>query len=251
MRFELIPGGDHSPPAKGCPVPIPKVALGMLAAFVLLASTITPVRANTISLAFAGLDPGPGTDTTWKYAASLTGIVGDTSTIVGGPAHAADLAPDPQLGAADPGPFTGDYFEILDIAGLNVAATMALAVPAGWSLVIETITFNYVPPGPAFTDGALFNVRWSRTGGNLVSDAPLGTFKLVSSLITGTGHTYGGNDHKTSDLSPQSNFGTVTAPTLGGPAIISPLPVAALGGIAMFGLVGGSRLRRTRLVSLW
>jgi len=140
---------------------------------------------------------------------------------------------------------TGDYFVMTDILGLDTAATLALATPAGWSTSVMATTANYLPPGVPASDTAVPNVVWTRTGANITTAGGLGIFSLVSTLHHITLTLYSGNDHDQSGPPgplPRSNYGVVEAPSPTGPDAV-PLPLTASAGMLLLGLV---RQRRTR-----
>lgn len=219
MRFNQLMGGEHGPPR------IPRWACTVLAAFLLLAGTAT-ARADSIFVTLTGLSGPVGGFFTWTYDADLGDATLGGSTLL-----------------------AGDYFGILDIAGVLDIAGMTAATPVGWVLSTPPLTpWSLLGGFPHPADSpAVANVVWTYGGAPVLSDAFLGTFSIITTVGgPPVNHIYGGDDTETGTLLPQTNFGIVGAP---GPfAALVPLPAAVFGGMALFGLIGGTQLRRTRQV---
>ena len=128
MGFLRTSRAEHGPP---------RGPLASLALIVLLMGTASQSSGNTIKVNYSSIAAGPGSNYTWTYNANLEG----SSTIFTGTVNAADSPNVPGT--------TGDYFAITDVPGLDAAATLALATPAGWVTTVESTTDTYAPAPPS------------------------------------------------------------------------------------------------------
>jgi hypothetical protein len=243
MRFYQSSGGEHGPPRN-----VRRSVAAVLVAFVLLVGVSTVAKANTIelSLSTVSFDAGSGF-WAWTYSASVTGATVASSEVI-----------------------AGDYFAILDFGGqtaATIAKTMAGPNPAGWTYATGGHINPLFTPVPfnsgtqtgwsllgglinGFDSAAIANAQWTYDGtaGTFVNDSLLGSFTVWSTIgrpPPGPLHVYGGDDTEVATGNPKSNFATVSAPGAFGPTPV-PLPAAGFAGMALFGLIGGKRLRQAR-----
>ncbi len=135
---------------------------------------------------------------------------------------------------------TNDFFVIFDFKGFTGNHSEPGAV-GDWSFTTELVS------GPITgTNGTLLvtddptieNLRWTRTGGNIVGAQALGVFSAESNSHAFTLGGLGARDFNSAPIinSPRVNSDTVPVPV--------PLPAAAWGGLALLGGLGAARLRK-------
>jgi len=230
MRFYQSSGGEHGPPRH-----IKRSVAAVLVAFIFVVGASTVAKANTIELTLTTVVAGVGLDAglwAWTYNASVTGASPGSSEVI-----------------------FGDYFAILDFGGqtaASIARTVAGPSPASWSYTAPALTgWSLLVGFPNPADSALVaNAQWTYGGaGTFVNDAPLGSFTIWSTTgrpPPGPLHVYGGDDTEVGSGLAKSNFALVSAPGPFGPGTPVPLPAAGFAGMALFGLIGGKRLRQAR-----
>lgn len=239
MRIYQSSGGEHGPPRRVGRMP--SWAFAVLASLLLMVGAVRSAQANTIELTLTSISAGAGLDAgmfLWSYSASVTGNTPGPSSAV----------------------IFGDYFAILDVSGQTAATigrTTLAGTPAGWAYSAPTVTPWTATFGPLASDTPVLNAQWTYTGaGTFFNDALLGTFVLRSTIGAifppgGPLHTYGGDDTSAAPGpvvtgTPKTNFAQVSAPGPFGPGTPVPLPAAGFAGMALFGLIGGKRLRQAR-----
>jgi hypothetical protein len=139
---------------------------------------------------------------------------------------------------------TDDFFVVIDFAGYVDGSIFA---PTGWAATVEQTTDAFETGTGTITpvnDGGAMNLRFTRTGGT-IPNPPIGAFLSGFGAITtldGVGPTtIVAQDHSTLTGDTAGNTSVAFAP-----AGIVPLPAAAWGGMALFGVLGGVKLRRSR-----
>jgi len=208
-------------------------------AAILLAGVATTARANTITLSLIGGAAAPaGTLFQWSYQVRLTG--GSAVTL------------------SEPSRFT-----MFDLGGYVLASASFVADPAfslatggGTFVMSESSTgpaYPATPDSPAQSpvggDSSSYeNITGTYVGGSDYVSPPelLGILTLYST--TGVKQTKDiiSLDVRTGPPDLQVNApSTEEGPsTVGGPPILVPVPIAAAGGLGLFGLFGGIRARR-------
>jgi len=221
MRFFKSSGGEHGPPGRFA------WSRAVILVGLILSSTAGTVQADTIIPDYKGVGIGPGSKFTWNYDLSLSFDAGPSQVM------------------------TGDFFAMIDVGGLDTAATLALVnsgTPTDWSVSFEATTVNY-NIGVFGTDTAAPNVRWTYNGATSITTAGLlGRFKFVSDLHRiRFDQLYSGNDHNNPDPPPlpskRNNNGFIEGPSETGPDAV-PLPITASSGLLLLGLFGKNRIRR-------
>jgi hypothetical protein len=168
---------------------------------------------------------------------------------------------------------TGDFFSILDFSGLVLSPAPTFA-PSPFTLTGATaanFAFSTVTPpilldsGTAFNESlkdnpTVLNVTFTYTGATTLNSANatmaqfdstgtlvvLGVITARSTLFTPRVDGYIGQDHTTTSIASTSQNGADTlVPGLAN-GTEAPLPTAAWGGMALIGLLGGTRLRRAK-----
>ena len=143
---------------------------------------------------------------------------------------------------------TGDFFTLIDFGSL-----FGSSAPAGWvaSSPLQT-TFTAPPlntiPNIPFDDAGIANVTFTYTGLSTIDNSTgvvnlsIGDFTATSDATLDALISFGAQDHLNGNS--VSNGGLVLGPT--GARTLVPLPAAAWGGLALFGLLGGSYLKRRK-----
>lgn len=138
----------------------------------------------------------------------------------------------------------GNFFEIV-----NFGDVLGIATPSNWSATTQDfsqvsgadvqLAFNNLP-----ADNSNTNVLFTYGGpqvGSATAPTDLGLFKIISPLGSAMAGAIIGNDHQYvsgSGVGPsQTNFGPTAVPV--------PLPAAAWGGMALLGLLGAARFRKS------
>ena len=183
------------------------------------------IAAPVVAVAILGAASAARADT---IAVSFVSQVGNTFT------YSANLSANGIVNA-------GDGFTIFDIA-LPTGASISMA---GWNYVvtsgigspIATVAAHGALLSPGGDSAAIDNVSFIWNGPSLSGSQSLGTFAVT------TDAPWVGSDiaiSKDSGSDTPFAFGPV------GVASMVPLPAAAWGGMALFGVLGGAKLRRSR-----
>jgi hypothetical protein len=138
----------------------------------------------------------------------------------------------------------GSFFEIVDfgkVLGISAgadwtASTQSLSQVAGANV---QLAFNNLP-ADTNADNVLFAYNGPQVG-SATAPTDLGTFRIISPESGRQRGAIIGNDYEYVDGSSvgfsQTNFGPTAVPV--------PLPAAAWGGIALVGLLGAARVRKS------
>jgi hypothetical protein len=155
-----------------------------------------------------------------------------------------------------------DFNQFVRFEGDGGPGSPVFAVPGG-GFFIGTVqnlgpyypnsVSNPTPLMPGVDSAAILNMVFTYTGPQVNAEADLGEVRIVSgqqSIIEGE---FGSQDYvrnpSTGLISGlDGRVDAVFVPAAGGPPIV-PLPLAAWGGIGLFGLIGGSKLRAGRVRS--
>ena len=239
MRFVQRSGGDHGPPRL-------RLWATLVVALALTMLTQTRARADSVELTLVNVGPQVAGFYTWTYAVELT----------------------PGNRVRDTG--VGDVIGIYDIGGYKAGSAQfidaALAPPGvvngTYNRIADTdAALGYAPGGVAFVTGA--PPPFPPLGG---SAADLALADLYFDYVGTTFQNVSGSSILLGLITLQSQFNTgafdvafttdssLTGPNVGrwqeltvarqGGFTIVPTPVASMGGLALFGLVGGLRKRR-------
>jgi len=203
--------------------------LAAVAAGVLMAGA---ARANSIHVT-NGLGAGTNSGSTFAYALELT----FANTVQ-----------------------TGDFWTLYDFQGLDVsslafAPNLSVTTSADWLLTTTPFTPGILVGNQLTEDnGALPNIYLVYTGTTPISatvaNVALGTVTATTTMTSFSlvADTYVGQDHTTPGNSIDQNHDNAIVPfSINGPFL--PLPASAWGGMALFGVLGGVRLKR-RLISV-
>ena len=146
---------------------------------------------------------------------------------------------------------TGDFFTIYDFAGFILGSDESS--DSDWVFVGPSLLglTPLVPGSPVVIpadDPTLFNLTWQYVGLTPI-DAPdsIGTFSAESIFHTTTTDNYASQDHReVTDGGLYAAAGYIDTTTVAA----VPLPAAAWAGMALFGMIGGVKLRQSRRASL-
>jgi hypothetical protein len=146
------------------------------------------------------------------------------------------------------------FFTIYNFEGLQGTPTFSSGVdgqtaPANWTLSVQNIGVD-APLTAPLNNAALPNItaRYS-SGATIVSTGVLGYVSAVTNVLTSAvkaGH-FTSQDYNTGANSFQSHIQALQVPDSGGDIPIPvPLPLAAWGGLGLFGVLGLMKARRRR-----
>jgi hypothetical protein len=140
---------------------------------------------------------------------------------------------------------SGDYFQIFDFEGF----TGLTYEPSNWAFSfgddpVDTSVSGFI--NTSIGD----DLRWTYTGSTpITASGGLGFFGAeTTAILLKPGFFLGRDTNPNLTPSQQTNFGPVLVPTLdpsSGTSFV-PLPAAAWGGMGLFGLLGGMRLRKSQ-----
>ena len=152
---------------------------------------------------------------------------------------------------------SGDFFEIVDFAfltgpatgvGQGVEATVVNG-PSNWTFTTPMFTGSITAPGVggntvSVPDSATVpNLRWTYSGPDFVNNSGssviLGGFFATSSVSQTVVGNLMAQDHSNSLGTARVNSDQILVPAV-------PSPAAAMGGMALLGMLGGSQVLRRR-----
>jgi len=171
-------------------------------------------------------------------------------------------------GGSNPSNAGADFFTLFDFQGLSgpVTTTGLLSSDFGFSTsLVGPTPAGQAAVGASADDGTLLNLTFTANLGSLIennsplpiSGLDLGTFSATTTVGAGTNfaESYVAQDTARTlddnnllvDNGKSSNTGNVSVPFAANGPFITPLPVAAWGGMGLFSLIGMARIRRSRL----
>jgi hypothetical protein len=194
----------------------------VLTLFAIVAAGASFARADTIEVVNAGFtDTDADTNFEFNYTAALVNV------------------PPSEIRS-------GDFFVIFDFEGYVAGSSFA---PVNWSGAY-TLTGFPTTLEPTFTNDPLIgDLVFTYSGSTITTAGALGLFGAETTEKFYHLDAFRGHDHNSSNNTEQNNYGTLFVPTsdtVGGTPV--PLPAAAWAGMALFGLIGGVRLKKSAAV---